>query len=202
MDNDVDLSKFPSWAPRFLEELETHGVITYAAKAVGVYPSHVFRYRAQNPDFAKLCQEAIDGPGTDRLEAAARYRAVDGVEEPVVHQGQFTPIYERDETGAVRVQVVKSRVWSEGKWTTVEETIPVQARNPDGSPKWLCKRVYSDSLLSLLLKGRRKAVFADRTEITGADGGPVTVIDETARAARLAHLIELAKARREAEDLA
>ena len=35
------------------------------------------------------------------------------------------------------------------------------------------KRVYSDSLLALLLKGRRKKVFAERIEQTGADGGPV-----------------------------
>ena len=35
------------------------------------------------------------------------------------------------------------------------------------------KMVYSDSLLSLLLKGRRKRVFAERVETTGADGGPV-----------------------------
>ena len=35
------------------------------------------------------------------------------------------------------------------------------------------KTVYSDSLLALLLKGRRKSVFADRTELTGANGGPV-----------------------------
>lgn len=32
---------------------------------------------------------------------------------------------------------------------------------------------YSDSLLSLVLKGRRKKVYAERTELTGADGGPV-----------------------------
>lgn len=35
------------------------------------------------------------------------------------------------------------------------------------------ERVYSDALLALLLKGRRKKVFADRVETTGADGGPV-----------------------------
>lgn len=35
------------------------------------------------------------------------------------------------------------------------------------------ERVYSDALLALLLKGRRKDVFADRTELTGANGGPV-----------------------------
>lgn len=35
------------------------------------------------------------------------------------------------------------------------------------------RMVYSDSLLALLLKGRRKKVFAERVETTGADGGPV-----------------------------
>jgi hypothetical protein len=35
------------------------------------------------------------------------------------------------------------------------------------------KTVYSDSLLALLLKGRRKKVFAERIEQTGADGGPM-----------------------------
>lgn len=35
------------------------------------------------------------------------------------------------------------------------------------------KTVYSDSLLALLLRGRRKEVFADRKEITGANGAPL-----------------------------
>lgn len=36
--------------------------------------------------------------------------------------------------------------------------------------------VYSDSLLALVLKGRRKQVYADRTELTGADGGVVRTL--------------------------
>jgi hypothetical protein len=35
------------------------------------------------------------------------------------------------------------------------------------------ERVYSDALMALILKGRRKKVYAERTEVTGADGGPV-----------------------------
>lgn len=34
------------------------------------------------------------------------------------------------------------------------------------------ERVYSDALMQTLLKGRRKQVFSERTEVTGADGGP------------------------------
>jgi hypothetical protein len=36
------------------------------------------------------------------------------------------------------------------------------------------EQVYSDSLLALVLKGRRKQTYAERTELTGANGGPVT----------------------------
>lgn len=57
------------------------------------------------------------------------------------------------------------------------------------------ERVYSDALLALLLKGRRKDVFADRTELTGANGGPVAM-DSPARAARAAALLKLAQARK------
>jgi hypothetical protein len=32
------------------------------------------------------------------------------------------------------------------------------------------ERVYSDALLALVLKGRRKTVYAERKELTGADG--------------------------------
>lgn len=32
------------------------------------------------------------------------------------------------------------------------------------------ERVYSDALMALILKGRRKAVYAERKELTGADG--------------------------------
>lgn len=60
----------------------------------------------------------------------------------------------------------------------------------------------SDAMLALVLKGRRKSVYADRTEITGAEGGPLAHSDETTRAARLARLIEQARERKEADDLA
>lgn len=60
------------------------------------------------------------------------------------------------------------------------------------------ERVYSDALLALLLKGRRKTVYAERTELTGANGGPVATADEGTRAARIAALMQAAKARRDA----
>jgi len=35
--------------------------------------------------------------------------------------------------------------------------------------------MYSDQLLALILKGNRKRVYSDRTEHTGADGGPLEI---------------------------
>lgn len=34
-------------------------------------------------------------------------------------------------------------------------------------------RTYSDGMLSLLLKGRRRSVFGDKQEVTGPQGGPI-----------------------------
>ncbi len=60
--------------------------------------------------------------------------------------------------------------------------------------------VHSDALLALILKGRRKKVYAERTELTGADGGPVAQVDETAKAARVAQLLALAQRRKAEQD--
>lgn len=60
--------------------------------------------------------------------------------------------------------------------------------------------VHSDALLALILKGRRKKVYAERTELTGADGGPVAQVDDTAKAARVAQLLALAQRRKAEQD--
>jgi hypothetical protein len=70
----------------------------------------------------------------------------------------------------------------------------------DGLPVPLTVRKHSDSLLALILKGRRKKVYAERTELTGADGGPVAQVDETAKAARVAQLMALAQRRKAEQD--
>lgn len=63
-------------------------------------------------------------------------------------------------------------------------------------------RKYSDGLAMFLMKGYRRRKFGDKQEITGANGGPLSTVDETKKAARLAALLSLAKQRKEFEDLA
>src|SRR4051794_39898402 len=50
-------------------------------------------------------------------------------------------------------------------------------------------RKYSDALIMFLLKGRRRAVFGDKQEVTGAGGGPIPTEDATKHSHR-----DLAKA--------
>lgn len=114
------------WTDAFLAALAECGILSQAAEAAGVDRATVWRRRQDDAEFARACDEAID-MAADKLEAEARRRALEGVEEPVYQQGVLIGT----------------------------------------------KTVYSDSLLALLLKGRRKRVFAERVETTGADGGPV-----------------------------
>jgi hypothetical protein len=55
-------------------------------------------------------------------------------------------------------------------------------------------REYSDTLLMFLLKGRRRKVFGDKSqlELTGANGGPVQLTD-VEKGKRLAQLLDLAQ---------
>ena len=50
---------------------------------------------------------------------------------------------------------------------------PRRKLDENGQPVILTVRKPSDAMMALMLKGRRKSVFADRTELTGANGGPV-----------------------------
>ena len=168
------------WKPTFLAALRELPVIAHACKAVGIERSTAYRAREADPEFAQAWDEALE-EGIDRAEQEAFRRAVVGYEEPVVHQGRLSYLYER-------------YVDDDGK----EQYRP--ALDANGQPVPLTVRKHSDALLALILKGRRKKIYAERTELTGADGGPVAQIDETAKAARVAQLLALAQRRKAEQD--
>lgn len=138
------------WKAIFLEALREMPVIVHACKAAGVNRATAWRAREADPAFAQAWDEAME-EGVDRAEQEAFRRAVVGYEEPVVHHGRLSYLYERyvDEEGQERFR-------------------PVLDAN--GQPVPLTVRKHSDALLALILKGRRKAVYAERKELTGADG--------------------------------
>lgn len=179
------MSKYPAWVTPFLEHLRTSCNVAESCRQVGVASGVAYALRKTDADFAASWEDALED-SYDYLEAEARRRAFEGVEEPVVYQGQLSPIFARNPDGTLE---------------TDDDGRPVLVINPDGSPKYLSVRKYSDSLAQFLLKGYRRKKFGEKIELTGKDGGPVA-IDETARAARVAQLMALAKNRKDFDDLA
>jgi hypothetical protein len=143
-------SKHPPWVGPFLDHLRTSLNAAESCRAAGVAYSSMTNLRSRDADFAAAFDDALE-QAYDHLEAEARRRAFEGVDEPVFHQGE-----------------VVGRV-----------------------------RRYSDGLAQFLLKGYRRRKFGDKQEITGADGGPLAMVDETKKAARVAALLAMAQARKD-----
>lgn len=168
-----------AWTHNFLRALTETGVARSAAAAAGISTAAVSARRKVDPDFEEAYLQALED-SVDLMDHAARSRALHGVEEPVVYQGQLTPVFERDADGEVVVDVATGRA--------------IQAKNPDGSPKYLTITKFSDTLLMFVLKGNRRRLYGDKTEIGNIDGKPL-VIDETKKVSRIAALLAMAKER-------
>ena len=138
------------WKPAFLAALRELPVIAHACKAVDIERSTAYRAREADEGFAKAWDEAQED-GIDRAEQEAFRRGVVGFEEPVIDKGRLAYRYERylDDDGAEHYRLLL---------------------DAHGQPIPLTVRKHSDALLGLVLKGRRKSVYAERKELTGADG--------------------------------
>lgn len=187
------------WLHPFLDALKRTGIVSRACEAAGVGYGTVSNLRKTDADFAAAFDDAME-QAVDTAEAEAWRRAVQGYEEPVVYQGQLTPVWERDELGHV-IEDTVIRVVTNEKGEREERAfqVPRQALDEQGRPKFLTVRKHSDALLQFILKGHRKRFATDRTEITGAEGGPVQV-DESSRAMRVQQLLALAEQRKKAEE--
>lgn len=182
----------------FLEALRSNGgVVVRAASAAGIVSGVAYKRRREDADFANAWDNAVED-AVDEMEAEAHRRAMLGVEEPVVYQGQLTPIFERDADGEiVMIEYDTGAVYPKDHPQAGEPVMSRKAKQLviDGRPQWLTINKRSDALLMFRLKALRAKYGTDRTEITGANGAPLAMVDETKRAARMAALIELAKQR-------
>lgn len=174
-----------AWKPIALEALRNIPVLSHACRAAGIARSTMHEARASDPEFEAAVQEAME-EGIDRAEQELYRRAVVGYEEPLTHQGHLTYHVKRNpETGRVEMD---------------ENGVPLLALDERGQPIPVTVRKHSDALLALFVKGRRKKVYAERTELTGADGGPLQQqVDDTTRSARVAQLLAIAAARKEGQ---
>lgn len=189
------------WTEAFLAALRDVPVWTHASQVAGIDRTTAQKRVLVDKAFKEAVDAAMEA-GIDRAEKEAFRRAVVGFEEPVVYQGQLTPVWARDEHGELVMQEYDTgEVYPKGHdraGEAIRGRRPVQAKDANGQPMWLTTRKHSDALLALVLKGRRKAVYSDRTELTSPDGSMSPSTDEGTRAARAAQLMALAKQRQEA----
>lgn len=187
---------YPNWVHPFLINLERTGNIAGSARLAGVTSGAAYTLRKVDADFLAAWDLAIEDH-TDRCEAELTRRAF-GYEEPVVYQGQLTPVWARDANGEVITEAY-SVMGADGQEGTAHRA--VQARDESGNLCWLTVTKFSDTLLLARVKAYRKRYSTERTELTGADGGAVATTS-TERAARVAHLLDLARRRQgDASDL-
>lgn len=154
------------WKLPLLTALRHYPVLHHACEVAKVDRTTVWRRREADPEFAQAYEEAMEA-GIDRAEKEAFRRAVDGFEEPLVHQGMLTYRPRVDEAGNLLRDADGRVLYEVGE---------------DGRPIPQTVRKYSDSLLALVLKGRRKDVYAERKELVGKDGAelkPTTVVIAT-----------------------
>lgn len=193
---------FP-WKDAFLAALRAYPVVSHACDAVGIERSTAYRARDTDEVFSRGWEDAME-TGIDRAEKEAFRRGVVGYEEPLTHQGRVTweiEHYDRDTGETVPDDVAEANTTKKlAKDAKDVRNIGWRYKlDAAGQRVPLTVRKHSDALLALVLKGRRKKVYADRTELTGADGGPVQQVDETAKAARVAQLLAIAQQRKAAE---
>lgn len=173
------------WKPIYLEALRRVPVISRACEAAGIARTTAWRALQTDKDFALAHEDAME-QGIDSAEAELFRRAVQGFDEPVIDKGKLAYLCEPalddegsvqfDDRGNVKMKLVRD-----------ERNMPVP----------LTVKKHSDYLLGLFVKGRRKKVYAERIEQTGADGAPLIPEGGVDRAARAAQILEVARQRKE-----
>ena len=150
--------------------LRRHGVQAMACREVGITYGAPTALAARDGDFRAGMDEALE-EAYDTLEQELIARAVYGTREPVVHQGAVSYEPERDDCGHP-VQEVYDTGAVTASGAPITATRLKLALDDKGRPIPVSVTKRSDALLMFALKGRRRRMYADRTEVTGADGGP------------------------------
>lgn len=176
----VDTTRTPQKERAFLDALAETCNVSKSCEIAGIPRMTVYGWRDAVPDFAQAWEEA-KRIGAEALEDEASRRAFEGTHEPLTHQGQFTYLYERDETGNLILDDFDTGA-------KTDEGKPVIAQRPrllldeKGQPRLATVRKYSDTLAIFLLKGANPEKFRERTsaEISGPGGKPIELDDKTA----------------------
>lgn len=187
----VNITKLtPEKETDFCEILAETGIVARACKVVGVSRVTAYKHKQDDPEFAAKWDKALK-VGISALEDEAHRRAFEGVDKPLVHQGQFTPLFveERDANGNVIMEEIAEGVIR-------PKRIPLL--DADGKPQYATMKEYSDTLAIFLLKAHNPEKYRENMKVqhTGANDGP---IQHEHTATILAQILSKAKSRRDGD---
>lgn len=128
------------WRPKFLKALAMTGNVSESATVAGVGRTAAYAAREADQAFAAQWDDAI-AQACDVLESEARRRAVDGVDEPVIHLGEL------------------SGYWVNAKGRRIPEKTATTTPNARFIP--LTVKKYSDTLLIFLMKGANPGKYRE-----------------------------------------
>jgi hypothetical protein len=155
-----------------------------ACAAIGMTRQQVYVWRRDMPDFARDWDEALK-IGVTALEDEAHRRAFEGVQEPLVHKGQFT--YQ-----------VEDVLGEDGQPVISEATLePVRRirRDKDGNPMVATVTKASDTLAIFLLKAHNPEKYRDNSRVEMAGSLDLRHVSEDEIDQELAELAQLEAAR-------
>ena len=144
---------------RFIEILREAGNVSKAAQEAGFSRQAFYAYRKKNPEFKKLWDEAIE-QAIDKLEAEAWRRAKDGIEKPIVHQGQVIGHYREysDRLLEILLKAYRPNLFEGKSGAKVFETLNVIEKNP---------AQLLENFLDLTAKNKRKPESEGAIQIGG-----------------------------------
>jgi len=171
----------PKQLDDFLTLLREVPNVTRAARTLGLAPKTFRNYKKTNKEFSQAWDDALD-ESIERMEQEVHRRAIEGMDEPLVHQGSFTYLYELDERG----RAVKD-----------ENGIPKLKLDKNGQPAIATVKKYSDQLAMFLLKAHRPEKYRERSEVNFNNPDGSLAMTEAEKAARISAILASAQVRRE-----
>ncbi len=117
----------PAHWVRFINVLAATGSVSMAARQAGVTINKVATRRERYPTFAEHVLQALDFFNSAVLERAAVIRAVDGVDEPVFHDGVIVG-YKRKYSDTLMVKLLEGNLhkYRQRSETKTENTIKIE----------------------------------------------------------------------------
>lgn len=173
----------------FCAVLAETGIVSTACKAIGITRATAYNRKKESADFAVRWNESLQ-IGITALEDEVHRRAFEGVDKPLVYQGQFTPLFTEAKDGDGNVILEPGIVEGEMR----PKMIPLL--DDDGRQQYATMKEYSDTLAIFLLKAHNPEKYRDNIKMqhTGLDDGP---IQHEHKASALAQIFARAKTRRD-----